>query len=274
MLKMKTKNPPDDLLWRNISELPYFRGFLRTVEGSYFLDIGLDQPILDLGCGDGHFSSRTFAKINIHLIGIDPDFASLKDASEHQVFDYLICAQGNQLPFPDGLYKTIISNSVLEHISDVNAVILELNRVITTNGRLLITVPNDNFTKNLSIAKYFDAIRFRRIANLYRKLFNKISRHFHTDSQADWIGRLEKTGFSIIDSWNYFTEKSLSILEWGHYFGLPSWINWKLFNHWVLFPSINNPMLRKIYHWLKIHVAKDQKSENGAYSFIIAIKNK
>ena len=43
---------PETLLWKNISELPYFRGLLRAVEGCFYQDIHLEEPILDLGCGD------------------------------------------------------------------------------------------------------------------------------------------------------------------------------------------------------------------------------
>ena len=48
-----------DLLWQNISELPYFRGFLRSIEGKYFRELNLEGQVLDLGCGDGHFCAKT-----------------------------------------------------------------------------------------------------------------------------------------------------------------------------------------------------------------------
>jgi len=269
---MATGIPPSDLLWKNISSLPYFRGFLRAVEGGYYHDIEIKEPVLDLGCGDGHFSWVTFNERNIHLIGIDPDLKSLIEASQSPVFSKLICARGDQLPFQKGFFTTTISNSVLEHIIDVDSVIVESNRVIKPGGKLVICVPNDNFTKNLSVARFFDRIKLNFLAEKYRKFFNWISRHFHPDNERIWMSRLRDADFKVIHTWNYFTQKSLAILEWGHYFGFPSWINRKIFGRWILYPSTKNPFLSRIHHWLKEHIERDQKSADGAYSFFISVK--
>ena len=53
-----------DFLWTQISELPYFRGLLRAVEAKFYQDLTLKRPVLDVGCGDGHFAARTFAQKN------------------------------------------------------------------------------------------------------------------------------------------------------------------------------------------------------------------
>ena len=47
----------DDLLWRNLKELPAFRGLLRAVEARFYQDLPLPEPVLDLGSGDAHFAS-------------------------------------------------------------------------------------------------------------------------------------------------------------------------------------------------------------------------
>lgn len=46
---MTTSQGETDYLWRNISELPYFRGLLRAVEARTYRDIPLPGPVLDLG---------------------------------------------------------------------------------------------------------------------------------------------------------------------------------------------------------------------------------
>ena len=141
---MENNQAPTDLLWRNISALPYFRGFLRAVEGSYYQDIQINGLVLDLGCGDGHFSSVTFADRPLFLIGIDPELGSLVEASQYRVFSHLVCAHGDKLPFPDHFFKNAVSNSVLEHIPEVEAVLMEARRVIQANGKLIACMPNNN----------------------------------------------------------------------------------------------------------------------------------
>lgn len=264
------KTIQEDLLWKNISELPYFRGFLRAVEGRFYREFEITGPVLDLGCGDGHFSESTFKENR--FVGIDPSFDTLQQALGKKVFSILVQGMGSYLPFQPKYFETVISNSVLEHIPDVDTVISEGVRVLKPGGMFIIAVPNDNFTDNLSAAKFFEKIGFRSVANLYRKLFNRISRHHHTDSPERWADRFKKKGLEIIKMWNYFPPVSLRILEFGHFFGLPSWFNKQIFGRWVLFSSKKNIYRRAIYKRILANFRKDQISENGAYTFILARK--
>ena len=204
--------------------------------------------------------------------GIDPAFSSLEAAKRLDYFSGLICSNGNDLPFQGSSFNTIISNSVLEHIPDVDSVIHEAARVLKSGGKLIISVPNSNFTKNLSIALFFERLRLTWIAENYRRLFNWISRHHHPDPQEIWLGRLMDQGLTIKDKWNYFPPEYLKILEWGHFFGLPTLINFKLFGRWVLNPSTSNFILKRIYYWLQPYFIGESKSANGAYTFIVAEK--
>jgi SAM-dependent methyltransferase len=258
-----------DLFWKNISTLPYFRGFLRAVEGKFFKELDLSVPILDLGNGDGHFTSVTFSKsINI---GIDPEFKELLDARYRKSCDSHVCGEGNALPFQDGYFSSVLSNSVLEHIKDLDPVLEELFRTLKSSGHFILTVPNNYFSNNLSIALFLEQVGLNKCAQNYRIFFNKISRHYHIDSAVHWKEKLEKFGFKIIKTWNYFPKKSLWILEWGHFFGFPSWIIKKIFGKWILFPSRWN--LFFITCWLKSHFMQNQRSPEGAYTFFITKKS-
>ncbi|HUM69980.1 MAG TPA: hypothetical protein PLK31_14170, partial [Chloroflexota bacterium] len=60
----------DDLLWRQLKTIPAFRAILRAVEARFYGCVELPAPVLDVGCGDGHFSQMTFpGRI---AAGIDP----------------------------------------------------------------------------------------------------------------------------------------------------------------------------------------------------------
>ena len=267
---MENQETYPEILKDNITELPYFRGFLRAVEGRYYQTIELTRPVLDMGAGDGHFAARTFTtKLEV---GIDPAFLSLREAKGFGAYGQLFNGNGDRIPFKDKSFATVVSNSVLEHIPDVDAVLVDIYRVLVKSGQLVITVPNSNFTKYLSIARFFDRIGLKFAARWYRQLFNKISRHYHPDDAAVWRTRLENAGFVIVKQWNYFPPESLRKLEWGHYFGLPNWINKKLFGRWILFP--NFWYVRLINRWLYKHYALDQTSPEGAYTFFIAQKEK
>ncbi|MDO9546401.1 MAG: class I SAM-dependent methyltransferase [Pelolinea sp.] len=257
-----------DLFWKNISSLPYFRGFLRAVEGRYYQDINMTQPILDLGIGDGHFNSVTFP--NLINVGIDPGLDELKESKQKNGCLLHICGFGESLPFRNRYFSTVFSNSVLEHIELLEPVLNEVNRVLKEKGLFIITVPNDNFTQNLSIGRMFNSLRLNRLAIIYQRFFNKISRHQHPDPISEWEKRLRLAGFNILKSWNYFPKESLKILEWGHLFGIPAWFSKKLFGKWVLVPTQWNLWI--ITSWLEKIYIKDQDSKDGAYTFFILEK--
>ena len=257
-----------ELLERQLAELPYFRAFLRAVEARYYQNFTIEGPVLDLGAGDGHFAARTFPQS--FEIGLDPSFSSLREAQKYAFYGLVINGDGHRLPFPSESFQTIISNSVLEHIRDVDAVLRELERVLANGGRLIACMPNSNFTQNLSIARLLEKISLPILAKSYRRLFNKISRHYHPDKAEHWRQRLETAGFKVVKQWNYFPPQSLRILEWGHFLGLPNWLNKKVFGRWVL--RTNSWYVRKLFHWLYPYYAQKQEAEDGAYTFFVAEK--
>ena len=260
----------NDLLWENISELPYFRGFLRAIEGRFLRSYEFKAPILDLGCGDGHFSARTFS--DYHMYGVDPSQKAIRLAKKFNFYDGLVCSQGSFLPLNSGFFASVISNSVLEHIPGVDEVIKEVYRILIPRGRLFITVPNSNFTEYLSVARFYDQIKMKSLAAAYRAWFNRISRHHHVDSPAQWRERLINSKFRIIESFDYFPPAYLRVLEWGHYFGLPSWINRQITGKWVLYNSKRNLWLKAIDRFLRKYYESDPVSRIGAYSLIVAQK--
>jgi SAM-dependent methyltransferase len=256
-----------DFLKKNLAELPYFRALLRAVESRFYLKIDLQNPVLDLGCGDGHFVISTFSQIR--MVGIDPQLSSLQEAKKALFYQDLIQSSGANLPFRSSTFKSCISNSVLEHIPEIDRVLGEISRVLASGSLFVFCVPNASFTKNLSIALFLDHIHLIGLAERYRKFFNRISRHYHCDSFGIWKRRLEVMGFEILDHWNYFSPASLSCLEWGHYLGFPYWLSRKIFRKWVLWPQLNQKL---IYDSVKRFYQEAPKQINGAYSFYIACK--
>ncbi|NTU75286.1 MAG: class I SAM-dependent methyltransferase [Anaerolineaceae bacterium] len=257
-----------DHLWKNITSLPYFRGLLRAVEGRFYEGIPLIEPTLDVGCGDGHFAQVTFDRPI--AVGIDPWTPPLLEAKKRNIYQLTILGSGADVPFEDAQFATVISNSVLEHIPDLDPVLAEVNRVMRSDGRFIFCVPNHRFLPSLSVSNFLDKIGLKSAANKYRSFFNRISRHHHCDDFPTWEERLNRTGFVVVDHWDYFSPHALSVLEWGHYFGLPSLVSRLIFKKWILMAQRWNfvllePLLRRIYN-------EPEKISDGVYSFYIAQK--
>lgn len=231
---IEAQNAKKDHLRLQISSLPYFRGLLRAVEGRFYENIDLPSPTLDLGCGDGHFASLVFDRPL--EVGLDPWSEPLREAEKRNSYLKLVNAPGDQIPYGDGYFASAVSNSVLEHIPDLDPVLKDLARVMKPGAPFIFCVPNHNFLGSLSVSNFFDRIGLRSIGNCYRNFFNRIARHQHCDNPETWQKRLENAGFELVDWWHYFSPTALHVLEWGHYFGLPSLISRRLFGRWILAP--------------------------------------
>jgi SAM-dependent methyltransferase len=257
----------DTILWRHISSLPYFRGFLRAVEDRFYQEIDLPRPVFDLGSGDGHFASAAFdERLDV---GLDPWVAPMKEASTRDAYRLLVLGAGARIPFADGSFSSVTSTSVLEHIHDLDPVMAEIARILKPGGKFVFCVPNDRFPQLLWGRQALEKFGLQRVGAAYGRFFNRIARHAHTDSPAVWQERLEKAGLELEQTWDYFPPKALHILEWGHPLGIPAWITKKLFGRWVLVQKRWN----LIVPWtLTRKYMDDPRSEEGVCSFFIARK--
>ena len=248
-----------DFVFLQVSSLPYFRALLRAVESEFYQDLPLPSPVYDVGCGDGHFASLTFdKKLDV---GLDPWRFSMKEAKKYNAYKSLVEADGAQTPFPSNHFASGLSNSVLEHIPHIDAVLKETARVLRPGAPFYFCVPNATHFRELSLRKIF--------GKPYEMWFRKIQRVHHSDHPDVWEQRLERAGFKLEKWWHYFSPSALRVLEWGHYFGLPSLIAKALTGNWIISPTKWNLALTEKY--IRKY-ASTEPIENGTYTFYIARK--
>jgi SAM-dependent methyltransferase len=264
---MDRQTTHDDLLWRQLYDLPAFRALLRAVEARFYEDLPLCPPVLDVGCGDGHFASVTF---DVPLAaGFDPSLPALREARRHEGYRRLAQADGARMPYPTAHFATVISNSVLEHIPQVDPVLWEVARVLQPGGTFYFCVPGPNFLPFLSLGRGLDRLGLGGAGDLYRRLFDRISRHYHYLAPEAWEERLSHAGMTLERFWPYFSRRALTALEWGHYLGLPSLVAKRLAGRWVLWPSRANLWLTERLT-RPLYEEKTPPPAGGAYLFFVA----
>lgn len=248
-----------DFLFLHLRDLPYFRGLLRAVESSYYQDLPLPAPVYDVGCGDGHFASLTFDhRIDV---GLDPWHGPIHEAKTHGAYRSLVEADGARSPFPAEYFASAISNSVLEHIPHIDAVLAETARVLKKGAPFYFCVPNERYLSELSISNF--------LGSSYTEWFRRISRVQHADGPEAWQERLERAGFDMKRHWHYFSPASLRVLEWGHYFGFPSLFARVITGRWIIAPTKWNLWLTRKF---VDAYASPQPVQNGTFTFYIAQK--
>lgn len=256
-----------DFLWLHLRDLPYFRSILRAVEARFYQDFDLPAPVLDVGCGDGHFASVTFARPLD--VGIDPWEGPIREARSHGGYQSLVRGDGGKMPFPANYFGSAVSNSVLEHIPHIDQVLQDTQRVLAPGAPFLFCVPNPRYYSELAVAGWLNRMGMKRLAQGYTGWFERISRVAHCDEPETWKARLERAGFTLERWWHYFSPASMRVMELGHYFGLPSWVAKKLTGRWILAPTRWNLAITERF---ARKYARAEEDPHGAFTFYVARK--
>lgn len=250
-------------LREHLREVPPFRALLRSMECRLFEQAGpVEEPVLDLGCGDGHFASMVFRESP--SAGIDEDQRILHEARARSVHQHLMVASATELPFPSNFFKAVVANCVLEHIPDIDTALAEVFRVSHPVGRLLFSVPSHRFGEMLLGSTVLRSLGFARCAQAYADWFNRRSSHFHTDHPATWLKRLARHGFKVLHWEYYMSPTAHQVFDLAHYLSAPRLISRKLSGKWVLFSNLPTNILFE--RWLRPHYEAKPTGE-GAYLF-------
>ena len=259
-----SESRPEHILWRHLQDLPYFRAMVRAIEDSFYQGLDLPGPVLDMGCGDGHFASVAFD--HPLDVGLDPWWGPLLESKSRSCYRSITLADGAKTPFEDGYFGSAVSNSVLEHIPHVDKVVAEIARVVRPGGRFVFCVPNHRFPQLLWGTQTFASLGMKGASDWYSRFFQRISRHVHCDSLETWQARLKQSGFEIEQHWDYFPADALHRMEFGHAFGVPALACKKLTGRWILSRSHANLWFAYL---LTKKVYRAPFSEEGVYSFYI-----
>ncbi|MEZ4516502.1 MAG: methyltransferase domain-containing protein [Chloroflexota bacterium] len=156
-------------------------------------------------------------------------------------------------PFPDNYFGGAFSNSVLEHIPDIQPVLNEVSRVLKPGARFLITMPSHLFTQNLA-GPSFERISLDGLADRYRVLFNKISRHAHTGIHRKCgRPRLAEAGMQI-EKWQYYFPRRAPCVGVRACPGITIGRLHALTGHWIIAPWESS--LQPTNNWLRPFMKK------------------
>jgi methionine biosynthesis protein MetW len=98
--------------------------------------------VLDCGCDEGKLS-KTIAELTnaSEVWGLDRHEKALHSASQKGI---VVCNAdlNEKIPLPDSSFDLIISNQVIEHLTDTDRFLSELTRVLVPGGTVIISTMN------------------------------------------------------------------------------------------------------------------------------------
>lgn len=256
-----------DYLTRHLQEMAPHRALLRAVECRFMGRVPLVHPVLDVGCGDGHFASVAYDEpIDV---GLDPMDRDLREAATRIPDVYLEVVKGSatDMPFDDGSFATVVSNCVIEHIPDVDATLREISRVLQPGGAFATTLPSEHYPDYLLGSTLPRRLGLDRLGTAYGDFFNRISHHEHVDTIATWTERLDAVGLDVVEHAYYFSPAAHRVFDMAHYIGVPNLITKRLFGKWVVHPA----QAKVLDRWYRRYY-DEPLPETGAYQFVRCVK--
>lgn len=252
-----------DFLEQHLLEMAPHRALLRSIEAKFMASVPLVHPVLDIGCGDGHFASVAYREpIDVGLDVMDRD---LNEAATRRPAVYLdlVKASATRMPFPDGAFGTVVSNCVIEHIPDIDAVMSEIARVLRPGGTFATTLPSEHYPEYLLGATIGRRLGLERAAAAYGDFFNRISHHYHVDPPEVWKARFEAVGLQVEEHAYYFSKSAHHAFDLAHYLGVPNLASKRLLGKWVL-----HPWQAKPFEWWYRRYYDEPLPDAGAYQFV------
>ncbi len=176
---------------------------MKKVKKNFLLEAVVDLfttlpkgKVLDLGCGDGDYAKR-LKDLGFDVIAGDIDLARFRYKNE---IEFKHCDITKEMPFSANHFDYVLLMEVVEHLRNPYVVMPEINRIIKTNGSLVISTPNVlNFKSRFRFLvegayEYFREPPLDQVKNPKEVIFNLhlVSYRYH---ELEYL--LSATGFKV-----------------------------------------------------------------------------
>lgn len=161
------------------------------------------DKFLDVGCGSGSLVFRAKEKYR-EAYGVDISAFCVREAEERKrerfgegaPIHFSRCNVGMRIDFPDGMFDTVASVAVIEHVFDLYGVIGEIHRVLKKGGVFVIEVPNIAYLR-YRIELLFGKLPVTSSPHNWREV-GWDGGHLHYFTKKTLGGLLDDTGFEIL----------------------------------------------------------------------------
>jgi SAM-dependent methyltransferase len=192
---------PASKLWRSIE----LKTLYELTKGETFRG-----PSLDLGGGDGYLSHQLFD--SPFTYNVDNDEAGEVDmAKTSGRYKHVLKEGAEHMSLADNSLRFIFSNSVIEHIPDVEAVLHEVSRTLKKGGIFVFTSPSNTFKESLFFSNRLDSLGLGFLGNWYKEKRNNMLNHYHTYSHTHWQTLLKKYGLKM-EKHAYYIDKKTGMM--------------------------------------------------------------
>ncbi len=201
----------------------------RLLNVSDFLGDVQGKRVLDLGCGIGVFS-RLAAEKGARVVSTDYSKAALDYCARTAPEARRVLHHAEHLPFKERSFDVVLAADIIEHLYDPVLFLSEVNRVLASGGRLVLSTDNESFLGFLPLLRGLHCLCLglspvqRKLAKIkeaeYRALGKTYASFMHVNCMRleRLLELLDAAGFAV-KKWKAFPYIRAPL--WDDFFALP-----------------------------------------------------
>lgn len=161
---------------------------------------------LDLGCGNGFTGTVLKEAAGIETLhGLD----QVNNLSAPETYRSFTVGDARDLPYPDGSFDFVLSFGVIDHIPDLDPVLVEAARVLKSGGHLTFAIQTRVFRESTFWHRAFLRLGRPALAESYKDYRDVYDMIFHYLSESEWRTKLAQIGFPKVEIGYIFSARQL-----------------------------------------------------------------
>lgn len=149
---------------------------------------------LDIGCGTGNYTI-SLANKGFKFIGIEPSEKMLKEAKSRNQNIHWLQGAAEQIPADDKVFDGIIATLTVHHWTDLKKGFIEINRVLSDNGKFVLFTSTPEQMNGYWLNHYFPKMLHSSIVQM--------------PSLGDIQEAIDQTDLIVTDIEKYFIKDNL-----------------------------------------------------------------
>lgn len=239
------------------------QAYWRYFELMALRSIRMDPPVLEIGCGNGKFSSLIFDQIDE---GIDVNPKAVERARAGGLYKVVRCGDARDLD-GEANFGTVYANCVMEHIPNVSGVLGGCNRALRAGGQLVMTVPLEEMNRHLLLR-----------SSIYARWRQRQLSHCNLLGCFGWRDLLQKAGFRGVEFTPYLGASACSFWDAVDVIGCFGYGRFSMataisrLSQTIIPQHWRTRLLRPIASWLMSKVAENSDLSAACAAVIVARK--
>jgi demethylmenaquinone methyltransferase/2-methoxy-6-polyprenyl-1,4-benzoquinol methylase len=167
-------------------------------KGLEVIGVGPGDRLLDVACGTGDIAEMAQAR-GAEVIGLDFAVEMLRGARQRGIPAGFVQGDAGRMPLPDASVQAVTCGFALRNFVNLGEVLLEMGRVLTPDGRLMIL---EVYEPKNPIIKAMHAFHFHKIVPFLGALFSDPQAYAYLPrsvaylpSDPEFFAMFDKAGF-------------------------------------------------------------------------------